>query len=326
MPTLSDAQFRHTFRLPRNIFFKLLKIIEPEIKNDPHTPGRQSIAPYKKLATFCKFLGSEDTVFQISKRFNMSASSFLKCRKQVVSAILECLLLTTITWPEPQEQAGIAEAISNWGPHPFPAVVGCVDGSRIPIGKPHCENPSAYGTAKRFSVTLQATCREDLRFTDVTVGCSGQMHDAEAFRNSSLYGQGKTLTGRGSYHILGDGAYPLLSWLMTYYQDHGEYNVALNSKLQLIRLALGRLKRRFQRLASGIFMVDLEDISNLILCACVLHNMCIEEKDGEEFEELVQLDPDGPGTPQSDAESLESPAEIEYGRQRRFFLTNTFFL
>lgn len=68
-----------------------------------------------------------------------------------------------------------------------PPIFRSCDGSSSPICKP----PGAASIRQHFrSVTLQGTCRENMQFIDVSVGCSGHMHD--------------TLTGHCEFHIFKD--------------------------------------------------------------------------------------------------------------------------
>ena len=73
-----------------------------------------------------------------------------------------------------------------------------------------------------FLIYFQAVATYDLRFLDIFVGWPGRSHDAKVFRNNPLY---LTLPARlraavnarliETYHILGDGAYPLNAQVLT---------------------------------------------------------------------------------------------------------------
>ena len=79
---------------------------------------------------------------------------------------------------------------------------------------------------------MQGTVDCEGLFMDVNVGWLGRVHDARVFVNSSLFkrGQKKTLLPNWRKRIgnkeiplvlLGDLAYPLLSWLMKAFIDNG---------------------------------------------------------------------------------------------------------
>ena len=69
----------------------------------------------------------------------------------------------------------------------FPGVVGMIDCSYIQIEKPSERGYYYYNRKDHFFVILQATCREDLFFTDVYTGWPGKVHDARVFRNSPYF-------------------------------------------------------------------------------------------------------------------------------------------
>lgn len=302
VPLYSDYVYRRTFRVQRSIFDYLLETIKENIIDEQHG-GRMAIMPDKKIAMFLKFLGSKDTTLNIAQQFNVTESTFIKTRKQVCEALLDKLMHTQICWPSEQEAMQIADAFDHNGQHEFPGVIGCLDGCHIPIWKPHVENPEAYFNRKKFnSIVLQGTCREDLRFIDVSVGCPGRMHDAKVLQYSSLWQRGYAITALGQYHVLADAAYPLKKWIMTPYRNTGyltdrqkHYNVALSSKRQTIERAFGMLKKRFPKLRLGIDMVNMDEINDVILAGCILHNMCIVHNAVLEFQDEDDMDaPDQP--------------------------------
>ena len=66
--------------------------------------------------------------------------------------------------------------------------------------------------------TIAGVCREDMRFTDINVGFPGRVHDARVFSNSPLFHEG--VTRCGEFVVLGDSAYPNLSWLLTPFRQN----------------------------------------------------------------------------------------------------------
>lgn len=69
----------------------------------------------------------------------------------------------------------------------FLGIIGCIDGSHIPIPAPK-EYPNSYVNRKKFhSVLLQGVCDEKMRFIDCYAGEAGSIHDSCLFRRSSLF-------------------------------------------------------------------------------------------------------------------------------------------
>jgi hypothetical protein len=287
----TDARYRRAIRVSRSVFAYLDSKLADTLQ-DQHFGGRPSISSSKKLAMFLKYIGSKETILDLSQLFGVTESCFIKTRGQVTDAILANLLDTLIQWPSQDEHQDVATYFQDKDDSNFPNVLGSIDGSHIPISTPLI-NPDMYYNRKKFhSINMLACCREDLRFTDICVGYPGRMHDARVLRNSDLWTTGMAKCRQGQFHVVADAAYPLTQWIMTPYRNTGHltnaqklFNTALSKRRVVIEQAFGVFKRRFRRLSVGIDMRNMEDINKLILAACVCHNACILQGDIEEFEE-----------------------------------------
>ena len=89
----------------------------------------------------------------------------------------------------------------------------------------------------------------------------------------------------GDKHILVDLAYPLADWLLTPYRDNGyhtqakrNHNFVHSSTRMVIERAFGLLKARFRSLRF-LEMDSLDDIANVMIVACTLHNVCLMHGD-----------------------------------------------
>jgi hypothetical protein len=293
IPNYLPDSFKRFFRLNRETVEFLCQSLEgcPELAVRPIPGGRPQIPLHKKVLMTLRYLASQQQVRELSDHFGVTDHSFLRCKRQVVRAVMNHLLTKVITWPESAELREISTRFDEQGAHNFPNIIGAVDGSHIQIHPPE-QNPNSYYNRKKFhSIVLQAVCVDDLKFTDINVGWPGRVHDAKVLKNSSLYETGFEKSEHGRYHVLGDGAYPLKHWLLTPYRDNGHlthrqarYNVALSSKRQVIERAFGMLKGRFKRL-KFIHMKSVEEICQTIVCACILHNICICR--GDDLEEMI---------------------------------------
>ena len=116
------------------------------------------------------------------------------------------------------------------------------------------------------------------------IGAPGRCHDASVFRRSKLFNLFNEKENT-KYHILGDGAFPLLDFLMKPFPMtvnmpvwHGNFNYRLSRARMVIEDSFGRLKARWRIL---LRRPDLHYETSLkIMKTCfLLHNFC-EERHG----------------------------------------------
>lgn len=167
----------------------------------------------------------------------------------------------------------------------FPNVLGCIDGSYIPIRKPKHKIRSTYvNRHDSLSITLQGICDANLKFIDVYTGVPSKIHDSRVLKLSFI---GKDLPRKcfPNYHLLGDSAYQLREHLLTPYKDYGnltEGERIFNKKFCATRVkienAFGKLKGRFRQLMRLDFH-NVEIMAKFIMACCAMHNLCIDNND-----------------------------------------------
>lgn len=114
-----------------------------------------------------------------------------------------------------------------------------------------------------FLLNSPGVCTANKLFTDISVGVPGRRNDAAVLRFSKLYKSCRdNLAHRffptPDFHIIGDSAYPSLSWLLSPYKKPGGgrdntdaeklYNFKHSSTRTVIENAFGLLKGRWARL------------------------------------------------------------------------------
>lgn len=164
-------------------------------------------------------------------------------------------------------------------------MLGCIDGTYIPIRTPAHKIKSTYiNRHDGTSMTMQGICDSKRRFMDVFTGTPSKIHDARILKMSFIYQEIQHICGH-VWHILGDGAYPIQEWLMTPFRDYGNlsrkkrnYNYKLSATRVLIENAFGILKARFRQLGRTDFH-SVDDTTKFIISCCVLHNLCINADD-----------------------------------------------
>lgn len=255
------------------------------------TGGSPQIPLEERLLIFLWYMASLDKYAAIADRFGVSESTASYAIRNLKSFIHDYLLSIIISWPTPQEQQEMKDMYMDL--KKFPGVVGMIDGTHISIKKPSIRGIDYYNRKDYYSIILQAVVREDLRFTNIFAGFSGKVHDARVLRQSPLFQNCSAL--RGEEHLLGDSAYPNMSWLLTPFRDNGRltnvqlhYNYTHSSIRSTVERAFGLLKGRFSRL-QHINQNEMEGIVQTVVTGCILHNICIINNDN--FQELLNEDP-----------------------------------
>lgn len=237
-----------------------------------------------------------ETFRQIADRFNCTESSVHRTLLRVV----DFFLLQTnkyIKWPSAEEakEIGIGfQRIKN-----IRGVLGAIDGSHIEIPKPK-QNQEAYCNRKGYhSLLLQGIVDYKKKFIDVFCGEPGSMNDARLLRKSGIYKKMHEDPGfiRDDF-LLGDSAYPNLHWIVPPYQDTGnlsrdqrQFNYMHSATRIVVENAFGLLKNRFRRLRK-LDNLNINLCSKLIMVACIFHNICIDNLDLVESEDLDYNQPE----------------------------------
>ena len=106
---------------------------------------------------------------------------------------------------------------------------GAIDSVHITILSLHTDSKVGYYNRKQeYSITSQAVVGENLLFLDFCTGFPGSVCDSRVLCNSAIYAKAETSQILNSPNdvienvtncllILGDGGYPLLTWLIRLY-------------------------------------------------------------------------------------------------------------
>ncbi|KAL9978418.1 hypothetical protein ACROYT_G015931 [Oculina patagonica] len=318
IPRYLPDEFKSHFRMTR----ETCELLVREIVRTGDIPlgnpsGREVIAPQKQVLVFLWRIANQEPARAVADRFDITVSSVNRVFRRVVNATVS-LSGQYIRWPNGNEANEIKTSFEDDGG--FPGIIGLIDGTHIRIRAPEHE-PEAYINRKKYhSMNVQLVCDNNMVFTDVLAGWPGSVHDSRVLRNSGLWhtSANKFL---GDTHLLGDGGYPLLRWLITPYRDNGHltarqqrFNRILSSIRQTVERAIALLKGRWRRL---LFLdhLDLELEVKIIIAACVLHNFCLVHDD---FDAGYMLD----GNDDNDRDDNQVPCPDGRAEQKRTHLMN----
>ena len=283
--------WKKNFRVRCEDILELVEMIRPYARERSKRARQDIIALEKRVAMTLHYLKDQGSIVMTANVFAYSISSTCNAVKEVCRILSKNVAPRMIKYPSSKAQVEKAnrEFLQKFG---FPRVLGCIDGTHIPISQPH-ENPHDYFSYKmKYTINVQAICDCNGRFTDVDIKWPDSHHDARVFANSEVQ-KGYTKGKFKLYYkklipgdelipqiLLGDPAYPLLPYVMKEYavcQGNNEvmFNTMLRPARNQIECAFGRLKARWRILLRPMDL-KLEDIPDIILACFVLHNFCEE--------------------------------------------------
>ncbi|KAH6945030.1 hypothetical protein HPB50_006917 [Hyalomma asiaticum] len=279
VPTYLDFEFRKLFRLSRSTCGALVDEFAASRFYPEGVRGRPQLSAEKTFLIALSYIGSQQTMYQIADKFNVSESSVHVSICRVLNFLFS-ISEREIRWPDHDEKERNKAAFSKLvrrGRSPLPDVIGAIDGCHVRIAKPTESEQSYYNRKKFHSIILQGVCDAERLFIDVFVGIPGRSHDSRVLEHSFLHEEGITKCEGG--YLLGDAAYPLLTWLLPPYRHNpanwqdwmSAFNYAHSRQRVVIEHTFGILKARFQRL----LLIDVASIKQavlIVLAACVLHN------------------------------------------------------
>lgn len=197
----------------------------------------------------------------------------------------------------------------------FPGVIGCIDGSQIPIYVPKSDLRETFRNRKGFfSLNVQVVCGPDCYAYDVVASWPGSAHDSAIYKDSAAYLKLRSEEFQG-FHILGDSAYPLSPFCMVPYRNEStaqerRFNYKQSATRMAIEKCFGQIKRRFPILKNGLRFKRVKDSAKCILACFILQNLCIKN-----FEE--EFEGDNLNKIQRNIKEIDDLADSDEGRIKR---------
>lgn len=278
-------------------------------KLEPHLAPKepyykQQVCSAKKVSMAVWFLSNMEVFRSIANLYGFdSKGSAHRSIMEVIQAIATELFDEYIKWPNNEECQRIASAFEDkFG---LPNVIGCIDGTHVPIKAPASERDGFINRKGFPSINVLAVCDDKMKYTHVFVDRAGSVHDARVLRVSPLGPllQSNSLASQ-QYHLLGDSGYPLLPQLLVPYRDNGhlnatqkKFNTIHSCTRSIVERSFARLKGKMRRLR-GLESTLVANSLTIIKAAFVLHNFILEHEEDtndEDYEIDTEETPGGPG-------------------------------
>ena len=241
---MSRATFNHIL-VP--IHDKLLK----------KTVTEEPIPPDFRLAITIYKLARGDYIYTIGEMCGLAKSTVCVIVTETCSAIINTLRDDTVKKYFPTSRDDFQESMAKFGEEwQFPYAFAAVDGSQG-----GAQAMKQYFNFKGFySIVLMALVDAEYRFIWASVGAPGNTHDSTLMQSTELWD--RIVAGNVIPNIvqqidippliLGDGAFPLRTWIMkphgdaVFPEDKRYFNYRHSRARLVTERAFGRLKSRFR--------------------------------------------------------------------------------
>ncbi|KAG9282036.1 putative nuclease HARBI1 [Astyanax mexicanus] len=265
-----DISFRDRFRMYKKDAMEIISQLNLKLLSVTQR-GRPLPVCLQVLMTL-RFLACGTFHRETGDLFGVSEPTVCKVIHRVCRAICE-LRGQYINFPDATIQVNYKVSFCEYG-H-FPGVIGCIDGTHVPIKCPSTPDAEEYRNRKNwFSINVQGVCTPQLQFSNIVARWKGATHDSRIFLNSSLYAQFE----RGEHNgiLLGDSGYAQKNFLFTPYlhpttAEQWRYNQAHMLTRALVERMFGIWKSRFQCLRKTLRFKP-RRCCIVIIATAVLHN------------------------------------------------------
>lgn len=252
----------------------------------PGGGGRDRVGCSKEIYLFIWYMSNTLTFRQLANLFGISKSASWNTIVRVSSWIVS-IAHEFIKWPEANEVPLVE--MGFYRKRSIPGIIGAIDCAHFKINRPKDNAIKYFNRNHYYSLNLQAIVDADKKFLDIHCGEPGSLHDARVLRRSPFFSDviaNQNVIFPNNTFIIGDSAYPNNSWIVPPFRDTGRltdqqkhFNFIHSSTRIVVENAFGLLRVRFRRVMHFMEQKNNHLAINLIVCACVLHNICIIQND-----------------------------------------------
>ncbi|XP_064630742.1 putative nuclease HARBI1 [Lineus longissimus] len=273
-----DVDLYRRYRMTRPVLLEVIDLLQDDIA--PYTLRSHAVPATLQVCVALRYFATGSLQLDNGDMSNgLSQPTISRIITRVATA-LQGKAKHFITFPRTAAEQERQKEGFYTERHRIPNVIGCVDGSLIPIKCPSV-NENAYVCRKQWhAINVQGICTYDLKFSNIVARWPGATHDAFIWSNCNLKVKMERGLNDGGY-LLGDSAYPLRPCLMTPVSRPADaadrqYNVHHRRVRNIIERTFGRWKNRWRCLhkEGGTLRLSPEKCCSVIIATSVLHNIC----------------------------------------------------
>ncbi len=291
----SGSEYRciENFRMSRDMFLFLCSLLEPCLKKRV----TKKLPVIVQVAIFLDWIAYAHTLREQKEKFKVSHELIEKARNNVGKAIIK------VIYPKYVKNIDKVDYSSDYRFKRFNGVLGCVDGSHIPIIVP-ADKHKQWRNRKGFTSTngILVCDTEKMVFQFALFGNEGSGSDSTIFKNSA-----KSMKWLKKGFLLGDAGYGLCKHLLTPYRgvryhlrefatkESGRpknmkelFNYRHSSMRIIIERCFGVMKNRFRILSVPLQLSTPEKMWTVMYACVALHNFIRVEN--EKVDEQIEHD------------------------------------
>ncbi|KAI4466410.1 dde superfamily endonuclease [Holotrichia oblita] len=200
------VKFKQNFRINRDTSYEIIsqyKISPFGAKVKSHG-GVEQISHEVEILAFIWFAANKSSLRDVSQRFGIGLSTLYRSIEKVMEFLI-FIAPKVIRFPKTMEEK---EKLSSefYKLAGFPGVIGCIDGTSIPISTPAHKLKHTYVNRHDIpTITLQGICDNKRIFIRVFTGTPGKVHDARVWKLSDISKEIGIICGN-RFHLIGDNA------------------------------------------------------------------------------------------------------------------------
>ncbi|XP_029952255.1 putative nuclease HARBI1 [Salarias fasciatus] len=281
-----DSYLFERYRFTSESINYIHNLIRPHIRNI--TKRSHALTSQQILCVALRFFANGSFLCNIGDAERLSKSTACRAVRKVCLA-LKRLLPTFVVFPGHKPVRTIKKAFHKIAG--FPNVIGCIDGTHVPITAPSRNEAEYLNKKSSHSINVQIICDAAYMISNVEAKSPGSVDNSKIYHECSL--SDRLQRGEFDGHLLGDSSYPCQPTLLTPYPDpepgpQQNFNQALCKTRARVKRTIGLLKSRFKCLRH--LRVTPDRATDIIVACVVLHNIATIR--GEQRPALQIEDPD----------------------------------